>query len=331
MRYYVIHLPLGTDKDFVYSSESVICAGARVLVNFGSKPWIGICGSETSIAKTDTIRYKAVEDVIDSSSVLPEELLKLSIWMADYYQSSVGKALFAMLPSRMIPELSATVRWISLEVPAEFSKLHSAVSARDGITVDELRKVLPGYSIYRRIEEAELCGLILVEHKLNHKDKPRTANFVTRCSTTPDSSLLPLKQREAWEIILQESTVFPLANISASVSYTAVKALVKKGYVKIEPRRIDPDTLSTDLFPPAKQITLNAAQLQAIEEIEKGYDSFNVNLLFGITGSGKTEVYIAVIRRYLSMGKSIIFLIPEIALTPQMVERFQGSFGNILA
>jgi len=82
---------------------------------------------------------------------------------------------------------------------------------------------------------------------------------------------------------------------------------------------------------PAKPVTLNQEQLQVIKSISAGFDSFNVQLLFGITGSGKTEVYIDIIRRYLHHNKSVLLMIPEIALTPQMLERFQGNFGKILA
>ncbi|MDY0152529.1 MAG: primosomal protein N' [Candidatus Cloacimonas sp.] len=331
MRYYVIHLPLGISKEFVYSSKTTIVEGSRVLVTFGSKLCFGICGAERTIDAADNIRYKAVEEVLDTHPVLPTELLQLAHWIAMYYHCSEGKALFAMLPARLQPELNITIRWIAETIPEEFSKLHAAFGKNEIMNLSDLRIALPNYSLYRRVEEAEYLGLIEVERKLNHKDKPRTVNFIHRCDLDFDPDSLPLKQREAWEVLRLEEQVFPLANITSIVSYSAIKGLVKKGVITIQPHQLNPESLSFDVFPSPKQIVLNQAQLDAIAEIACGYDKFNVHLLYGITGSGKTEVYIEVIRRYLSLGKSVIFLIPEIALSPQMVERFQSSFGNIMA
>jgi len=292
---------------------------------------MGICGKAFTPELGTNIRFKKVEEVLDTSSILPADLLKLGIWMADYYRCSVGKALYAMLPSRLQPEIDAVVKWIADDIPEAWQKLATALSSSDGVKLSELRKAMPGYALYSKVEAAEAAGLVEVAHKLGHKDKPRVVNYLVRLQSEVSEDSLALKQREAWELIKAEQHSFPMANISNLVSYSAIKALVKKGFVRIEIKRFDPLSIKFDEVCPPKQVVLNSDQLNAIHDIESGFGSFNVHLLFGITGSGKTEVYIEIIRKYLMAGKSVVLLIPEIALTPQMMERFQGSFGKVLA
>ena len=331
MYYYVIHLPLDIPKELVYCSSTEIVEGSRVLVNLSGRFWTGICGRKTVPEEGKDIRYKIVTEVLDTSPVLSPELMKLGYWVAEYYHCAVGKALFAMLPSRLIPEMEATITWLAQEIPESFISLKSALDKSENANFKNLRKLLPSYPLYKKIEEGEELGLLKIERKLNHKDKPRTVNFIIRLEPILAEDILPLKQREAWERIKQEELSFPMANISSTISYSAIKALVKKGFIKIEPRRFDPESISFESSSSPKQIELNEGQLEAIKDILQGFGSFNVNLLYGITGSGKTEVYIELIRYYLNKGKTVIFLIPEIALTPQMVDRFQSSFGQILA
>ncbi|MCK9557917.1 MAG: primosomal protein N' [Candidatus Cloacimonetes bacterium] len=330
MHYYKIALPLGINRDFSYSSQDPIPLGARVLVPLKAKLMLGICLESHTAGK---LNYKSVAEVLDDTAILPLELIKLARWMSEYYHCSMGKALFAMLPAKLQSDVDAELIWIGPEedIPPQFEALYRALIHSGKSRICDLRKSFPNLPIYRLCEAAATAGLLKIDNKLRHKDKPKILNFIQIISSDFDPDTLPLRQREAWELIKTQTKPFPMADISNVVSYSSLKALVKKGIIKIFPREVQSAQLLRDTGAKAKNIVLNDAQISAISEISSDFGSFQVHLLYGITGSGKTEVYIEIIRKYLNAGKSVIFLIPEIALTPQMLDKFDASFGEQLA
>lgn len=330
MHYYIVALPLSFARDFSYSSAVPVPLGARVLVPLKAKLMLGICLQEHARGEH---RYKEITEVLDDSAVIPEDLIRLAKWMADYYHSSVGKALFAMLPAKLQSAVDAELSWIGCgeDIPEAYRFLFDALKDSGSITMSELRKRFPNLPIYKLCESAAEAGLLKVAQKLKHKDKPKILNYIRILDPAYDAESLPLRQREAWELIRQEPQPFPMADITNAVSYSSVKALVKKGLIAIFPKEVQSVDLLKDTGAKAKNIVLNAEQNLAITEILEDYGQFKCHLLYGITGSGKTEVYIEIIRKYIRAGKSVIFLIPEIALTPQMLDRFDFSFGENLA
>jgi primosomal protein N' (replication factor Y) len=331
MYYYKVCLPLGIDKDFSYSSSQRIAFGARVLVPLRAKLMLGICMEEL---KAENYRYKSVVEVLDEAAVLPEELLEMAKWMAWYYHCSVGKALFAMLPSRLQCDVDAEASWIGTDrdIPQDYLILYEALQKQDKLKLSELKQSRPDYPVYRIAEAAQSAGYITLAHRIKHRDKPRKKNFIETTGLDFEENDLPLRQREAWELIkTQPESPFLMADISSLISYSALKGLVKKGIIRIFPKEVQNSGLLREKGSGAKDITLTDEQNQAVKEILEDYGKYRVHLLYGITGSGKTEVYIEIIRKYLEAGSSVIFLIPEIALTPQMLDRFDSHFGENLA
>lgn len=331
MAYITVHLPIGIDKEFVYRTDTPLVEGLRVVVSFNRKLILGITGKKPDSGPQANIRYHNIEEVLDSEPLFSPEMLRLAYWMGDYYQCGVARVLFAMLPSYLQPELDTRIKWQTDHVPEEFTEFHKLLADGEYHLLSDLKKTGKKFGIYHLTELAEQQGLIEVQRKLARKDKPKAVNYVRILENEIDKLKFPPKQLEVLEILLAGGGEIPMAELAKSVSYSPIKTLVSKGILEIVTRKIAP----RDMLPAAngapKELNLTAEQQEAVRELRGGENSFNSNLLYGITGSGKTEVYIRIIRDYLEQGKSVIFLIPEIALTPQMVDRFSGTFGEILA
>jgi primosomal protein N' (replication factor Y) len=333
MKYYSIYLPIQTDlEDIVYMSESSIPRGTRVIVSFNRKVITGICNREVPAHEIkQSVSYKPVIEVLDNDSILPEIHLSLAEWMSRYYRCSVGKALFAMLPSVVIPEINAKLNWLgNANPPREFASLYQALSDGKQHTLADIRKAMGSEPFYKTVENAEILGLVELKRSYDSKVKPKTLNYikVKQVSPLPD---LTVKQASAWQLISAKESEFPLSAITDEVTYSIIKALAAKGLLEIIPRLSEHRAVIFPEHRSRKELTLTKEQTGIIESITSQSANPTVHLIYGITGSGKTEVYIEVIRHYLQKGQNIIMLIPEIALTPQMVDRFLGAFGSMLA
>ena len=332
MFYYEVYLPINLMKDFCYCSPLEIPEGARVLVSFNRKDIIGICGTRLDNAPQKDIRYKQIIEILDQQPILDSTLMSLAKWMGEYYYCSTGTACFAMLPAWLIPDIQAEVRWVADNIPEEYKELANAFSEGQYQKVNDLRKKLKSKPVLQWIERASEEGYLEIKRKLSPRDKPKTVNYIRVLNSSADPNNIPPKQKEALQLILTKSQEeFPLSEISRDISYSVVHALERKGIISIFPRKVEREFFHFETSGVRKVVTLNEEQERAIQEILQHKGHFQVHLLYGITGSGKTEVYIPIIRSYLQKGEGVIFLIPEIALTPQMVERFQAEFGDILA
>jgi primosomal protein N' (replication factor Y) (superfamily II helicase) len=333
MKFYSIFLPVQTSlTDIIYQSEQPICQGARVIVQFNRKIMTGICNREVASTEISaSIAYKQVLEILDECSILPHVLLELADWMGKYYRCSAGKAAFAMLPSVLLPEIATQLRWLAADEPAlEFASLYNSLQDRQFHQVAEIRKSYDGKTFFKTLEAAEAHQLVEIKRSFDSKVKPKTVNYLKLLVPNELPELTP-KQTAAWQTLSALGTEFPLKDITDAVSYSVLKALVAKRLVEIIPHQAANRTVMFPEHRTHKKITLTPEQYSIISAISASPEQPGVHLIYGITGSGKTEVYIEVIKFYLERGQNIILLIPEISLTPQMVDRFFSAFGSTIA
>lgn len=333
MKYYSILLPVSTLlPDIVYSSDSDITNGARVIVSFNRRIITGICDCEyDSNLLKPKVRYKKVIEILDTNSILPLSLLDLAKWMSKYYKCSLCKTVFSMLPSVVMPEIASQIRWIyEKETPDEFIQLYFLLTDNKFHQIKDLRKSFNNKPFYKLMEQAEKEGVIEVKREYDNKIKPKTENYIRVKDNEGVTDLTP-KQSAAWQLIKSLGNEFALKSITEEISYSIIKALVKKTLIEIVPRQVDQKAVIFPEQKTIKNIILSPEQKNVIQSVLDCYHEPKVHLIYGITGSGKTEVYIEVIKFYLNQGQNVIMLIPEIALTPQMVDRFYSAFDSMIA
>jgi primosomal protein N' (replication factor Y) len=317
--------------------------GARVLVPFGARQVSGVilrAPAEPPAAGVD--RVLDVADVVGDDP-LPPEVVALCLWIADYYEAPVGEALRAAVPAGTQVSAADVVTPTDAGVAAAGGEGAALPpKQRDLLAQIVGAGTLPRAKIARnRAAELDaLAGRGLVEVGLARK-APRIkarAERVARLAdgVVIDESLARLARSPRKAAVVQALAGGPraTAELAAAIpgAQAAVRELVKAGAVVVETREAAPEVAAAGGVLPASATppALTPAQIAALGAITaaRGFEAF---LVHGVTGSGKTEVYLHAIAHALAQGKGAIVLVPEISLTPQLAARFRARFGDQVA
>ncbi|HKL89107.1 MAG TPA: DEAD/DEAH box helicase, partial [Salinibacter sp.] len=350
--------PLPLDQAYTYSvpaaMEGDVQVGCRVLVPFRNRRLTGVVVEEGPPEDTLDFQAKDIIDVLDDVPACTGDLLRLTKWIADYYVCSWGEALKAALPAGTTVESQHELRrtntdagdWAEHDVGR---RVLQDLAEHPETTLSALRKRIgPAVplSLARRMAED---GIIEMETTLSgesvsaktethlrfapafqHKDAP--ADLIEQLRGEKQQAVI-----RALAGFREEGTPEPRqADVKerADASYSTIRSLVDKGMVE----KVDKEVLRSPLddLPdpePPPNHDLLPAQQDALDTITDAVTDhrYGTFLLHGITGSGKTEVYIRALKAVLEQGRSGIILVPEIALTPQTVQRFRSHFGDQIA
>ncbi len=348
-----IILPLPLNGTFTYhflkEDEKSISIGKRVIVQFGKrKLYTGIVQTiHTNKPEYDT---KPIETVLDESPIIHEIQLKLWDWLADYYSATVGEVMKAALPSGLKLEsqsnITANLNW---EASAKLSDIEetllSFLKTENSATISKLNSVSKRRNIYPVVKSLISKGAISIEEKLSKKVKSKTKPYLSIHPKYKDGQLLEVlfselkranKQLELLMYLIDETNFLkqdevsslPKKKIIKSTKFTDanIKALVDKDVLILEQREVDRLDYQSNNLQEKKE--LNHFQQIAFNEIHKKFLEKNTVLLHGVTASGKTEIYIKLIDEQLKAGKQVLYLLPEIALTTQIISRLKKVFGE---
>ena len=340
-----VALPVPIHGTFTYAIEGPPPPpGSRVRVPFGRQERIGWVVGEGS--DEGVTRVRPILDVLDDVPSVAPDLLHLCRWMARYYAAPPGLALAATQPA-VLTDVSRDYIGLAAEPPPGLtSRQRRLVEALqdDGERLQRvatLRKRLGMGSVWPEIRALKAAGVVRHETVPPREPTVKTHRVVRTTRALPDLAerddlfgRAP-RQREAWAALEDAGGRLTLAHMLevGGFSRSVVAGLEAKGVVEVIDEEVVRDPFA-DRDPPTPvnhPLTDHQRRAVAVIDAEIASDSPRPVLLHGITGSGKTRVYIEVLKAVLAQGKGAIVLVPEISLTPQTVTRFRGWFGDRVA
>ena len=319
-------------------------SGARVLVPLGNRVLTGVALGPAEPPQ-DPDALKDLIDVLDEAAFLPADVLRLAQWVADYYACGIGDALAAAMPPRA---------WIESERHAQLTPAGAERAAREkglrgellaGLSVDspvKLASLATRAGVHSALAGLERDGLVTITKPL----KGTASAFLTiRVATLtaqghdPDvkSKRLGEKQREGLDLLAGAPDGLETADLAArGIGPAVLKRLVELGLVAIHRRQVDRDPFAADA---AARVTarvtvaLTDEQQDAFVKLGRAAraGAFRCALLHGVTGSGKTELYMRLADEVRRGGRGVLLLVPEIALTPAVAALFRGAFADRVA
>lgn len=331
-----------TDRPFDYKVpakwEGIIQEGMRVTVPFGPRKLLGFI---VKLKNESTMKgLKSISTIMDIEPVLNEELLDLGHWLADDTMCFKISAFQAMLPAAMKAKYEKKIQLAEQVKPEVLPEdIRKYFANRDPVSWSKLQDSEFISIMKDELDKGNLELTIQVSNKTKIK-KVRWLKVTASPEELKDALLhLPSNAVNQKKVLahfidsVSDEQILSEVTENVGVPASTVNSLVKKGLFEMVEREQYRDPFAANQFEQDKQLPLTEDQAKVIKPIENSIqENRNENfLLFGVTGSGKTEIYLQSIEKVINAGKEAIVLVPEISLTPMMVTRFKRRFGNRVA
>jgi primosomal protein N' (replication factor Y) len=351
-----ILLPVPIPGTFTYrvpfDMNEAVTEGKRVVVQFGKKKLYSGLIKRIHQEVPDYPNVKYILDVLDAEPIVTNTQFRFWDWMADYYMATPGEVMNAALPTAL--KLASETKVV---LNPSWDKNYEALNDKEFLIVQalEMQNVLTLTEVSSIVDQIKVLplvktliekGAVLPEEEMKSGFKPKMESYVRLAADYNSEEalqsltqliehkapkqlalLMAYLQRSNWfsgEVQeVNKAVLLKKAGISAAI----LSAMQKKGYFEIYEKSTS-RLLDVDSEKEVSSISLNQEQANAVQAIEQGFEEKNVILLHGITGSGKTEVYIKLIEKVIAQGEQVLFLLPEIALTAQIINRLRKYFGK---
>lgn len=338
-----VWIPRRNFNYLIYNNESGMDLkdGTRVLVPLKNEQMVGYVVGKESGDHVQLLHIKNIIEAIDKAPIFPDNLLQLTHWASNYYLRPWGEFMHTALPAglHLSHNLKAsithqgTLKALSLDtLLRQEQQLLEFIAQRKSVLYKTLRKEFKHFPIFKILTQFAENHYITIKQELKEQSAQSKFKAAVELAVPPEEEKLTDKQKSVIAYLKKKESNVLLEELLEEVHVTSavVKKLQEKGFVRMYQEIIPRELLWPDMLSSSEKIVLNADQQKAFQELTSLMDShkFTVALLHGVTGSGKTELYIRMIQRALEQNKTALLLMPEIALLPGMMNRFKNIFGT---
>ncbi|HRX13372.1 MAG TPA: primosomal protein N', partial [Draconibacterium sp.] len=322
--------------------------GQRVIVQFGQKKLYAALVFSLSDSKPENIEIKEVQQILDEEPVVFAKNFELWEWIAKYYCCPLGDVFRAALPTGLKLESKSKIYSTGIDDENVLSERESLIInqiAQEETFLDELQKRLGKNFSYAALKSLLARNLIFIEEKVSEKYKPKTETLVKFHPSISGEKILETKIEELkrakkqaelilhfcnktnvfennFKVVISKKELFEGTNFSANLVNELCKKNILVQFEKQVSRIEQEVTTQVDIN------LLNKYQDEALSQIKTAFETKQVTLIHGITASGKTEIYIHLIDEMIKSGRQALYLVPEIALTTQIIKRLKNVFGE---
>lgn len=357
MKIVEVIIPVPVKSNFDYwvppAFEDKIEIGSRVVVHFGkSKMYTGVVKRVYESDDTEEIgKLKPIEEMPDDRPVLQPHQLKLFKWIAEYYFCTEGEIIKAALPaglklqSEQIVEWTDYPDWEDLDIDSKSYHLLNILVGQKVLTLKEVANIWDQADPRPRLRNLHARGLLKLSHRLMTGYKPKMVKFIrlsehfqTDEALTEAFDSLGRAARQEEVLMLVVSEWYQGNELQKSAlkkriekADSAIKGLLKKGILEEYEERED-RVAALAYKEQNKEIIFTDEQNEGLGKIRASFEEkvSRPVLLHGVTGSGKTHLYIELIKDALARGEEVLYLLPEIALTQQIIDKVKSEFGEIV-
>ena len=345
MNYYAdVILPLPIQGTFTYQltieQSKLLGVGHRVAVSFGKrKIYTGVI-KQIHNQKPDFSKLKPIEFSYDKKALVTELQIEFWSWISKYYFTPIGDVLKAAIPSTFLLESDTII--IKKEIDNEAIEklteeeflIYEALDFKN-LKINEVSEIIDKKSTYSIIQGMIKKNLVELNFEINEIYKPKLVRVIYLKKETINTSLDTLKKSPKQKEILlniisktKSNSYLKVKDLKNTINFSdnSLKGLEEKGFISIKKIKIDRNESEQKFH--QKINKLSSIQSTALNKINDQLKNKDVVLLDGVTSSGKTEIYIKLIEIYLKSGRQVLYLLPEISLTTQIIQKLKLNFGN---
>lgn len=351
MYFVEVILPLSLAKTFTYKVSEAefhfVKNGMRVVVPFGKSKMYTALIIDKHQNEPSLYEAKEIDQILDEKPIVTEFQIAHWQWIASYYMCAIGDVYRGAMPSALLLE-SETIISQKQSVVIDESLLsdeefliYQALQQQSSLRIQDITAILNKKNIFPVVQKLIDKNILVLHEEVQELYKPKLVRYVRLHSQYDSNSGLSelletlksaSKQREIvltyFQLNAAEKKPISVKQLVEAANSTSsiVKALIEKEI--LEEYFIQEDRINFSGNAQEAALQLSVAQQQAYDQINERFESKEVCLLHGVTSSGKTEIYIKLIEEQIAMGKQVVYLLPEIALTTQLVSRLRAYFGD---